>query len=289
GFDCLGLALELYLGVTVALGGAGRVRATGEGAAEIPADETNLVCRALTACFQRAGEPLPGLDVNIENSIPVARGLGSSAAAVVAGLVAGNALLGDTLATGDLLALGVAIEGHPDNIAPSLLGGCTLVVPQGDGFLPVHVPLPPGIEAVVFVPEARLSTAAARRALPERVPLPDAVFNVGRAALLVLGLTSGRRDLLGPGTEDRLHQPYREALVPGMAALCDAARQAGAAGVFLSGAGPSILALAWNRPDQVAAAMAAAAETAAVPGRTIVTRPSVAGARVFTAEGTEIA
>ncbi len=288
GFDCLGMALELYVRVTVARDGVGRVRATGEGATEIPADETNLVCRALRACFQRAGGSVPPLDVSIENGIPVARGLGSSAAAVVAGLVAGNALLGDALGTGDLLALGAAIEGHPDNIAPSLLGGCTLVVPHGDGFLPARVPLPPGLEAVLFVPEARLSTEAARRALPERVPLHDAVFNAGRAALLVLALTSGRRDLLGPATEDRLHQPYREPLVPAMAALCDAARQSGAAGAFLSGAGPSILALTWGGAAAVAAAMAAAAETAAVPGRTIVTRPSLTGARLeFTAEGAE--
>ncbi len=288
GFDCLGLALELYVRVTVAPGGAGSVRALGEGAAEIPADETNLVCRALRACFQRAGESLPPLDVSIENGIPVARGLGSSAAAVVAGLVAANALLGDALGNGDLLALGAAIEGHPDNIAPSLLGGCTLVVPHCDGFLPARIPLPPGLEAVVFVPEARLSTEAARRALPERVPLRDAVFNAGRVALLVLAMTSGRRDLLGPATEDRLHQPYREPLVPGMAVLCEAAREAGAAGAFLSGAGPSILALTWGRSAAVAAAMAAAAKRAAVPGRTIITRPSFAGARVeFTAGSAE--
>lgn len=287
GFDCLGMALELYVRVTVARDGVGGVQATGEGAAEIPADETNLVCRALRACFQRAGEQVPPLAVTIENGIPVARGLGSSAAAVVAGLVAGNALLGGVLGTGDLLALGAAIEGHPDNIAPSLLGGCTLIVRQGDGYLPVRVPLPEGLEAVVFVPEARLSTEAARRVLPERVPLGDAVFNAGRSALLVLALVSGRRDLLGPATEDRLHQPYREPLVPGMAALCKAARRAGAAGAFLSGAGPSILALTWGCSADVAAAMAAAAEASGVPGRTIVTRPSRRGPQVFTAEAAE--
>jgi hypothetical protein len=180
--------------------------------------------------------------IEMVNRIPLSRGLGSSAAATVGGLLAANALLGDALSTADLLRLATAIEGHPDNAAAALLGGFVASAALGDTVEAIRFDVPRGIRAVIFIPDLRLSTAEMRKVLPSRVPRADAVANLGRVALGVAGMATGRRDSLRILTEDRLHEPYRASAYPQLPRLVDDARKAGAIGACLSGSGSSIVA-----------------------------------------------
>ena len=245
GFDALGLALGLYDEVTVrVLDQPGvSVEVTGEGADVLARDETHLVVRAVRETFARIDAPLRGLAVRCANAIPQGRGLGSSAAAIVAGVLAAAALSddGERLDRAGLLAAASEMEGHPDNVAACLLGGFTIAWTDAGGAHAVRLEPSPGIAAMVFVPPDGLSTVAARNLLPETVPHRDAAHAAGRAALAVEALTR-RPDLLLAATEDRLHQPYRAPAMPATSALVERLRAAGAAAV-VSGAGPSVLAL----------------------------------------------
>lgn len=253
GFDAIGLALALHDVVEARISGAGvRVEVTGEGAGELPGDGSHLVARAMAAAFDALGEKPAGVRVKCVNKIPQARGLGSSSAAIVAGLLAARALTVDGAARFDdaaVLALASEIEGHPDNVAPCLLGGLTIAwrepVPgtRGGGVAARAARLDPvpGLRPVVYVPATRGLTAQARAALPTQVPHADAAFNAGRAALLVHALTAAP-DLLLAATEDRLHQDYRAPAMPKSAALVRTLRAAGVPAV-ISGAGPTVLAL----------------------------------------------
>jgi len=216
----------------------------GEGADQLAADERNVVACAVRAAYEAAGRPFRGCAITCVNRIPLARGLGSSAAAWVGGLVAGNALLGSPLDGQALLALAARAEGHPDNVAAALLGGLTVAYGGADGARALSLPVPPGLRFIVLVPEVSMPTAEARAILPQSVPRADAVFNVQRVALLLASLQAGRVDLLPAALEDRLHEPYRLRLFPWMTAVTTAARAAGALGCVLSGAGPSLLAVA---------------------------------------------
>jgi homoserine kinase len=246
GFDTLGLALALYneLELEERPGGL-ELSVTGEGASELQAQGAqNLVVRAAEAAFRAVGRRPEGLRVRCRNRIPLGRGLGSSSAAAVAGIAAGARLVGETLPAEEILRLALPLEGHPDNIAPCVLGGFTVAATAGGQVRCLRVPLPHPVRAVAVIPQVRLATADARRALPAQVPLGDAVFNVNRAALLVAALSQGRLDLLREAVGDRLHQPYRAALLPGMPEVMEAAYAAGALACFLSGAGSTVLALA---------------------------------------------
>ncbi|WP_433057100.1 homoserine kinase [Dactylosporangium sp. CS-033363] len=244
GFDALGLALTLYDEVEAAVTPAGTtVEVAGEGAADLPGDESHLVVRAMRRAFGVLGEQPPGLALRCRNGIPQARGLGSSSSAIVAGIVLARALtVGGPEQLSDAAALVLAdeIEGHPDNVAPCLLGGFTIAWTADDGAAAVRREPAPGIHPVVFVPEERGLTEVARAALPKTVPHADAAFNAGRAALLVHALTADPRRLFA-ATEDRLHQDYRAEGMPGTAALVAGLRSEGVAAV-VSGAGPSVLA-----------------------------------------------
>ncbi|MDP2952053.1 MAG: homoserine kinase, partial [Chloroflexota bacterium] len=211
--------------------------------------------------------------------IPLRRGLGSSAAAVVGGLMAGQELLGRPLSPQQLLGLATELEGHPDNVAPALMGGCQVVV-GGSEIVSAPVPLPRGLVAALFIPDFEIPTREARAVLPQQVSRADAVYNVGRAALLVAALATGQLGYLRIATQDRLHQPARQALFPAMERVFQAALEAGALGVFLSGSGSTILALVKGRASPVAQAMARAAREAGVKGRTKIARPSLQGAAV---------
>jgi homoserine kinase len=190
------------------------------------------------------------------NRIPLGRGLGSSSAAIVGGIAAGARLVGEPLAPEEILRLALPFEGHPDNIAPCVLGGFTVAATTADGRVHcLRVPLARALRAVAVVPDVRLATADARRALPAQVSLGDAVFNVNRAALLVAALGQGRFDLLREAVADRLHQPYRAPLLPGMLEVLEAGYAAGALACFLSGAGSTVLALADGREQEIGAAM----------------------------------
>lgn len=247
GFDALGLALALHDDVEVrALGSAEVVvDVVGEGASEVPSGDDHLVVRALRHALDHVGAPQTGLHLTCRNRIPHGRGLGSSAGAVVAGLLAARALLAEPGALDDdvVLRLATELEGHPDNAAPALLGGATVAWSDPDGTvhaarLAVHEAVVP----VAVVPASRLSTSHARGVLPAQVPHADAAFQAGRAALLVEAL--GRRpDLLLPATEDRLHQGYRRPVMAESMALVDALRARGVPAV-VSGAGPTVLVLA---------------------------------------------
>jgi homoserine kinase len=251
GFDALGLALDLEDELTAQITETGlRVEVTGEGAGEVPSgeltgDDQHLVVAALLAALKRMGVPRPpGLELTCHNRIPHARGLGSSSAAIIAGIVLARGLAPEAAAALDdeaALRLAAEIEGHPDNVAACLLGGLTIAWTGHTGVRAVRLTPAPGVRPMVFIPEARGITAEARAALPATVPHPDAAFNAARAALLVHALTSDPALLL-EATADRLHQPYRAPAMPASAALVDRLRAAGVPAV-VSGAGPSVLAL----------------------------------------------
>ncbi|HEY9854245.1 MAG TPA: homoserine kinase, partial [Stenomitos sp.] len=213
---------------------------------------------------------LPPWEVSVRSEIPLARGLGSSASAVVGGLAAANQVLAAGWEHSDLLRLATEIEGHPDNVAPALYGGLCVAVSGAAGPVCAPVPVADPPAWVVAIPGFELSTAKARAALPAVVSLQDAVYNVGRAALLTAALVSGRHELLIEALSDRLHEPYRQTLVPGMPEVVSAAKEAGAYGVTLSGAGPTLL--AWcssEHQEAVAHRMAASWREAGVEARAI--------------------
>ena len=244
-FDSAGLALTRYDVVDVAVAGSGlSVEVAGVGAGELPTDESHLVVRAFRAACDELGWTPPGIRVEARNGIPQGRGMGSSAAAVVAGVLAAHALRPGTgeIDLDAVLRLSTEMEGHPDNVAACLLGGLTLSWAVEDGVHADSMAVQDGVIPVVLVPDATLSTHTARGLLPEVVPHADAAFNAGRAALLVHALTSHPGRLL-EATEDRLHQQQRRGAMPDSLALVDALREAGHAAV-VSGAGPSVLVLA---------------------------------------------
>ena len=281
GFDSIGLALDLHNVVHAEPAAAVVVDALGEGAGALPTDASNLVYQALAHVFAARGQTPPPLRLRCENRIPLTRGLGSSSAALAAGMLLGNRVLGDPLTTDELVDLGAALEGHPDNIAPCLLGGVRVGVVTSAGVrqCAVHVAAP--LAATVYVPDFPMDTDGARGLLPGVVPLGAAVYNIGRAALLVAALSAGRTDLLRTATEDALHQPPRTRMFPAMPRFFAAALDAGAHGVFLSGAGSSVLALVGeDRASAVGEAFVGAARDARIRGRVLQARIATAGASV---------
>ena len=258
GFDCLGLALDLRNDLTLELyaeHGPAAVVISGEGAATLPRDERNMLVKAARLILPRT---LPGrLVFRSVNRIPLARGLGSSAAAAVAGLWAGAHLFG-TLRTSEdeLEALAVSLEGHPDNVAPCVHGGLTASLTEKGRSRANRLNIHPSLSAVVCIPAFELSTKKARAALPKMVPLADAVYNSSRAILLARALRTGHTSHLADLMDDRLHQPYRAKLVPGLREALAAAVKAGAAGAALSGSGPSVFAFVESgKAARVGAAM----------------------------------
>jgi homoserine kinase len=270
GFDALGLALALYNEVTLEESDGISVAIEGEGAGQLDAGEKNVVARGVALGFEAAGRRFLGARLRCVNRIPLGRGLGSSAAAWVGGLVAANALLGEPLDRAALLTAAARAEGHPDNVAAAVLGGLTVSCAEPDRITAVRLPVPRDIAWVVLVPETQSSTTEARAVLPESLPRADAVFNVQRVSLLLAALTAGRPDLLAAAMHDRLHQPYRLRLFPWMEDVAGAARRAGALGCVLSGAGPAMLAAARGGAGEgVARAMEQALRAAGIGGRAL--------------------
>lgn len=242
GFDCLGLALQIWNTIVVQESEKGmQVHLRGH-SYSLAASRENLVLRSMEEMFRRARVRFPDVSVTMTNRIPIGRGLGSSAAAIAGGLVAANTWMGSKVEQDELLALATELEGHPDNVSAALLGGLTIVIREGERAFTARVRPPRGWRAVLFIPEAALSTKFAREVLPQLIARDDAIYNIGRAALLVRAFSSGDVHGLDLATGDRLHEPYRAHLVPGMDELCLAAHAAGAHGVALSGAGPSMVA-----------------------------------------------
>ncbi|MFQ5658560.1 MAG: homoserine kinase [Candidatus Methylomirabilales bacterium] len=257
GFDVLGMALSLHntLEVEETSGGV-EITVEGEEAERLQMEgERSLIVRAAKAAYAHLGIKPPGLRIHLKNEIPVKRGLGSSATACVGGIVAAGELCGRPLSPEEILRLALPLEGHPDNITPSLVGGLTATCLSGGEVRYLKIPTPSGISVVAVIPERQLSTAEARRALPDQVPLADAVYNVGRAALLVGAMVAGDLTLLDEATQDRIHQPYRAKLLPGMEEVLEVGRRAGALAAFLSGAGSTLVALADQQAESVGAEM----------------------------------
>lgn len=267
GFDILGLALQLYNTFALTRTETPGWRVTVPPGIRMPANANNLFYRAARHLFQRAGIMPSGLHLTPAIDIPLARGLGSSSSAIVGGLVAANELAGQPFDRSTLLAMAVAMEGHPDNVTPALMGGLTLSYTAETQHRYITLPFPQEITVVVAIPDFELSTAYARSVLPTQVPRADAIFNCSRAALFIHALYSRQYSLLATAMEDRLHQPYRAALVPGMTEALTAATAAGALGVALSGAGPTLLALTMAHDDAIATALQQAFQRHEVPCR----------------------
>jgi homoserine kinase len=280
GFDALALALDLWLRVTVSPleAGAESISVDGEGADEIGLDAGNRFLIGLEHGLEEFGLEPPVMRIEMTNQIPLARGLGSSAAASVAGLLAAQALAGENLGDERVLELATKIEDHPDNASAALMGGFVVV-----GQRPARFDPPQSLVAALFIPDQALRTSEMRAALPDDVSHHDAAHNVGRTAMIVAALASGTRlDLLSAMGDDRLHEPYRVAHFPQLPELEAAACEAGALGAALSGAGSTVIALANDEAVAKAAAdaMAAAAARNDLQGKSRVLRPIGNGARL---------
>ncbi|MBI4201624.1 MAG: homoserine kinase [Chloroflexi bacterium] len=282
GFDCLGMALDIWNTFGFQFSSTPSVTIAGEGAAgRLRSDRTNLVYRSAERYFQEVGKAMPPVAIACANRIPLSRGMGSSSSAIVGGLMGASAMAGEREADLELVwKLAVEIEGHPDNVTPVLFGGCQIVVRDGDRLVHAGVPFPQDLRAVLFIPDAPMPTAQARGVLSPQVSREDAVYNIGRAALLVNALATGRLEHLKVATQDRLHQPARQGLMPAMRLLFRAAMDGGALGVFLSGAGSSVLALTRGRELTVAYEMRDMADKAQLPGEVKITAPSTRGATI---------
>jgi len=325
GFDCIGIAVNIWNELKVeVMDGDDAPRFTitceGEGAKMMPVGDKakdNLVYQGLKAAYKSAGIEMPKLKCHCVNRIPFARGLGSSSAAIVGGIIAGLALSGHELNVwGDkkrgqwdwskgeeLLQIAANIEGHPDNVAPALYGGIQLGIhtrspsnPTGGRWLSSRVPIPEGLQLIIFVPDTPFETKTARKLLPEKYKPKEAIFNVGRAAFLVNALNKGELRDLFFGVQDSMHQPYRAKVLKHLKPLVDAAVKAGAHGCYLSGAGPTVLAITsgaagdifTQRAEErceikVADAMAETAKTLNVQGKVYVASPSIRGAHIVEA------
>ncbi|MDJ0601747.1 MAG: homoserine kinase [Crocosphaera sp.] len=247
GFDCIGAALSLYnqfkfteqpeaendLSITV----------TGTEAHRVSSDRTNLLYQAFTHLYHHLNKTPPKIAIDIKLGVPLARGLGSSATAIIGGLVGANALAGQPLSTADIIELAVALEGHPDNVVPALLGNCQLSVGKSKNWEICQIPWHPDIIPVVAIPNFELSTEEARSVLPKTLPQEDAIYNIARMGLLIRALETGNEQWLSKAMTDKLHQPYRQGLIEGYEFVQECALKAGAYGMVISGAGPTLLAL----------------------------------------------
>ncbi len=272
GFDSLGLALDLWNETIFTLAIEYSVQVHGEGRERISAGENNLIIRSAQRLAELVGKRLPPFHVDCVNRIPLSSGLGSSAAAKLTGLLGANALLGKPLSKTEILDLATELEGHPDNVAPALLGGLVASIVQDGKVLAHRIHLEDNHDApihiTVVLPDFHLSTQQARAALPEQVTLKDAVHNISRSVLVTEAFRTGNLELLSKAMTDTLHQPYRLWLIPGGREAMDAAKESGASAAAISGAGPSIIAFSAKREEAIGEAMTRAFEGAGHSART---------------------
>ncbi len=259
GFDCIGMALSLYNYITVTEGTEdgsllqvktvngtrGALPWYNESVTDVPFDETNLIYKTIQYFYQTVNMPVPPLTIIQEDYIPMARGLGTSAACVAAGLLAGNALTGNTQSISAIVEMAARLDGHPDNTTPALVGGLTVGVLTDGGLVYHRVPgaWETGLKFALFIPSFTLLTKKARAVLPPQYTRGDLVFNASRTALLVSAMQSGDFEKLAVAMDDRAHQPYRQDMIPGMAEIMREAGSYGAYNIFLSGAGPAVIAV----------------------------------------------
>ncbi len=281
GFDTLGMSLSLYIWVEMRRAERTTVHFEGEGFEGIPTDRNNLIYKVARLVFEAAGEEAPELAIGMRSDIPLTRGLGSSASAIIAGMVAANALVGTPLSKERLFDLATGLERHPDNVGASLFGGIVAAAWDGEHADYVRIEPPRNLRVLALIPEFELATSAARAVLPDQLSLQDAVYNISRSSLLTAALASGRLDLLQFAMRDRIHQPYRAALVPGMERILAEASEHGALGAALSGAGPTLLALVDRedgRHERLEAFMQQVMRENGIEARTLWLEPDLEGA-----------
>jgi homoserine kinase len=257
GFDCLGAALTLYNQVKFTITDSPlEIKVSGKEAAGVSTDESNLLYKSLAKLYQHIGQEVPNLLIEIKLEVPLARGLGSSATAIIGGLVGANNLAGNPLSTTELMNLAIQIEGHPDNVVPALLGGCQLSVGSANNWQISEISWHNEIIPILAIPNFELSTEEARKVLPVSYSRSDAIFNIAHLGLLIKGLETNNQDFLKMAMEDKIHQPYRETLIKGYDSVKLAAIEAGAYNMVISGAGPTLLALtARNNAENVVRSM----------------------------------
>lgn len=277
GFDSLGLALEIWNYVKFTPQDSVTVSVKGEGTGILPQGPNNLVYIAASKYFEETSTNVPSFSIECENQIPLARGLGSSSAAIVAGLFGACLMNGDEPNLEVLWKMAVQIEGHADNVTPALFGGFQIVVTDEDNLIRSEVPLPKELKVVIFVPDQPMPTQEARGLIPQEVSLSDVIYNLGRVGLLVNSFSTGKLDNLHVATKDKLHQNARQALFPGMKTLFNSALDGGALGVFLSGAGSSVLALSAGNEITVARELEQGARIAGIEGSVKISQPTTIG------------
>ncbi|GAB5360433.1 hypothetical protein AAMO2058_000627600 [Amorphochlora amoebiformis] len=287
GFDTIGMAVDVWNTMTVTRSDKLEIYVEGEGEGKVPVDDSNLIVFAMKKAFKHVGQEMPPLKLECQNRIPFARGLGSSSAGIVSGLLAGLVLSGQSLPVWGhetFLQMACEIEGHPDNVAPAIYGGIQLGTHTGERWLSSRVNIPHGLQAIVFIPESIGETKVARAVLPEKLTYPQAVYNISRTALLVNSLNNNELGALKFATQDALHQPMRGVDFSHMEPVIEAALEAGALCAYLSGAGPSILAMTSSAAGDVFTQHEeerGAAEKAGAPGRIFITEPTQRGAHVL--------
>jgi homoserine kinase len=285
GFDCMALALDLWNEVILdSTAGDVRVSVEGEGARSLPTDGKNRIAQAALQVFQKAGDPKTGFSIECANRIPVSSGMGSSAAAAVGGLIAANAAIGNPYSRQNLIQLCLPLEVHADNAVAAFVGGLVLLSVEDGRILWRRYELPQ-MQVCVVVPDRILSTAESRSILPEKVDHRDAVLNLGRALLVADALRNADYRLLAEVMQDRLHQPYRLARLPGVEEIIQAAKQAGAAAAVLSGAGPGVIAFADSGLEEIQTAMLGAAKERKIASRGFILHVSNTGATEKEAAG----
>ncbi|MGE5474099.1 MAG: homoserine kinase [Ignavibacteriales bacterium] len=249
GFDCLGVALDLYNSIEVEVTGTGlKIESTSN--SNYFDNEHNLIYKSMKHIFDLVGYTPKGIRIVQTDNIPGTRGLGSSAACIVAGLLAGNIITGQSFSTDEIAFMAGTIDGHPDNTTPAMYGGLRAAVLTEKKLYQVGIETPPNLKFVAFIPDFTLSTTKARMILPQLVSHNDAVFNLGRLALLVSSLSSGKFDNLAYGFEDKVHQPYRKRFIPDFDKIFSKSMEFGARGCYLSGAGPTLMAVVDSNHDE---------------------------------------
>jgi homoserine kinase len=280
GFDSLGMALNLYAWIDMAISEQTKIDLIGDQMHGIPTDKTNLIYKVAQMVFQEAGVSYPELYISMYSDIPLTRGLGSSASAIVGALAGANALIGNKFTEYELFQIASRLEKHPDNVGASLFGGIVVAFWDGEKAESIRIEPDPNLEVLVAIPAFQLATEKARGVMPKVVPMKDAVFNLSHSSLLVAALITGNLGMIRHAMKDALHQPYRAALIPGMKTLLEQAENHGALGVALSGAGPTMLALVDQRSGRKAELEGFLKETLAKEGieaQTLWLKPSREG------------
>jgi len=285
GFDALGLALNLWNEADFFATEDNKITLTvsGEGNGKLPLNADNAVAEAALQIYDLTGKHCTGLHIDCLNRVPLGSGMGSSSAAMLAGMLGANALLGNPLTNEQILKLAIETEGHPDNVAPAMLGGLVTSIVHENRVFSMRLPAKANhgsIHATVVLPDFDFPTKQARAILPKQVERKDAIFNISRAVLVTEALRTGNLELLGIAMKDSLHQPYRLPLIPGAIAALEAGKKAGASAVALSGAGPGLIAFSSKTEAGIGAAMKRAFESAELSARIFELETSYEGAEV---------